>query len=198
MSSHRRRNLCLSVAKSVWQCDTTISTMVKFFMSSLNFARSLKKVQSNPFCVLLALVNLASFGVYLSAVINERPCYWPKYINGSNIDAHFDFKEVGLTDSLPGTLEGTEFKSFAWRRRKAMWWNWWQPTERYNQLMKERHNLVSHIKMGFKKMWASNTGSPSSTTSKFATRWMTTTIIDTPHQSLWKRVSTQKTVRSGC
>ena len=57
------------------------------------------------FCVLLALVKLASFGVYLSAVVKMRR-YWPTYIDGSNIDAHFDFKEVGQT-GLPGTLEGT-------------------------------------------------------------------------------------------
>ena len=29
---------------------------------------------------------------------------------GSNIDAHFDIKEVGQIDGLPGTLEGMEFK----------------------------------------------------------------------------------------
>jgi hypothetical protein len=50
---------------------------------------------------------------YLLAVI-KKCHYWPKYINSSNIDAHFDFKEIGQTDSLPGTLEqGTEFKVFA-------------------------------------------------------------------------------------
>ena len=65
----------------------------------------------SSFCVLLALVKLASLGVYTLAVIKKRR-YWPKYIDGSNIDAHFDFKEVGQTDCLPGTLEGMEFKVF--------------------------------------------------------------------------------------
>ena len=51
--------------------------------------------------------------MYLLAVpVIKKRYYWPKYINGSNIGAHFDFKEVGQTDSLPGTLEGTEFKMF--------------------------------------------------------------------------------------
>ena len=68
-------------------------------------------IMDSGFCVLLALVKLASFGVYSSAVIKKRR-YWPKYIDGSEIDSHFDLKEVGQTDSLPGTLDGTNFKVF--------------------------------------------------------------------------------------
>ena len=65
-------------------------------------------ITDSGFCVLLALVKLASFGVvYLLAVIKKHWYWWPKYINGSDIDAHFDFKEVGQTDSLPGILEDT-------------------------------------------------------------------------------------------
>ena len=63
------------------------------------------------FCVLQALVKLASVGVYSSAVIKKRR-YWLKYIDGGKIDSHFDLKEVGQTDSLPGTLDGTNFKVF--------------------------------------------------------------------------------------
>ena len=66
-------------------------------------------IMDSSFCVLLALVKLASFGVYSSAVIKKHR-YWLKYIDGSNINVHFDFKEVGQTESLPGTLDGTEFK----------------------------------------------------------------------------------------
>jgi Transposase IS4 len=50
-------------------------------------------IMDSGFCVLLALVKLASFSVFLSTVIKKRPYYWPKYINDSDIDAHFDFKE---------------------------------------------------------------------------------------------------------
>jgi hypothetical protein len=68
-------------------------------------------IMDSGFCELQALVKLASFGVYSSAVIKKRR-YWPKYIDGGEIDSHFDFKEVGKTDSLPGTLDGTNFKVF--------------------------------------------------------------------------------------
>ena len=68
-------------------------------------------IMDSGFCVLQALVKLASFGVYSSAVIKKQR-YWPKHIDGSAIDSHFDFKEVGKTDSLPGTLDGTNFKVF--------------------------------------------------------------------------------------
>jgi Transposase IS4 len=70
-------------------------------------------IMDSGFCVLLALVKMASFGLYSSAAIKKRQQYWPKYKNGSDIDTHFNFKEVlGLTDSLPGTLECAEFKVF--------------------------------------------------------------------------------------
>jgi hypothetical protein len=68
-------------------------------------------IMDSGFCVLQALVKLASFGVYSSAVIKKRR-YWPKHINGSEIDLHFDSKEIGQTDSLPGILDGQHFKVF--------------------------------------------------------------------------------------
>ena len=60
------------------------------------------------FCVLQALIKLASVGVYSSAVIKKRR-YRPKYIDGGEINSHFDLKEVGQTNSLTGTLDGTNF-----------------------------------------------------------------------------------------
>jgi hypothetical protein len=68
-------------------------------------------IMDSGFCVLKGLVQLASVGVYASAVIKTRR-YWPKYIDGAAIDSHFDFKEISTTDSLPGTLDGTNFKVF--------------------------------------------------------------------------------------
>jgi hypothetical protein len=59
------------------------------------------------FCVLLALVKLASFVVYLSAPVIKKRRYWSTYI-----EAHFDFKEIEQRGILPSTLEGTEFKVF--------------------------------------------------------------------------------------
>ena len=66
-------------------------------------------IMDSGFCVLQALVKLASVGVYSSAVIKKRQ-YWPTYIDGSAIDSHFDSKEIGQADSLPGTLDGINFK----------------------------------------------------------------------------------------
>ena len=43
---------------------------------------------------------------------DKKRCYWPKFIDGAAIDSHFDLKEIGTTDSLPGTLDGINFKVF--------------------------------------------------------------------------------------
>jgi hypothetical protein len=60
-------------------------------------------IMDSGFCVLQALIKLSSVGVYSSAVIKKR----------RSIDLHFDSrKEAGQTDSLPGTLDGTNFKAF--------------------------------------------------------------------------------------
>jgi hypothetical protein len=68
-------------------------------------------IMDSGFCVLQSLIQLASVGVYGSAVIKKRR-YWPKYINGDAIDSQFESKEIGETDSLPGTLDGINFKVF--------------------------------------------------------------------------------------
>jgi Transposase IS4 len=68
-------------------------------------------IMDSGFCVLKALVKLASVGVYASAVIKKRR-YWPKYIDGAAIDARFEEYVVGSTDSLPGTLDGVSFRIF--------------------------------------------------------------------------------------
>ena len=68
-------------------------------------------IMDSGFCVLLALAKLASYGVYSSAVIKKRR-YWPKYINGDAIDIHFEGKEVGSVDALPGWLEAHRFRIF--------------------------------------------------------------------------------------
>jgi len=69
-------------------------------------------IMDSGFCVLKALIDLSNAGVFSSAVIKKRQ-YWPKYIPGDDIDKHFDGKEVGVVESLPGTLAGKAFKVFA-------------------------------------------------------------------------------------
>ena len=68
-------------------------------------------IMDSGFCVLQALIELLLIGVYSSAVINMRR-YWPKYIDGEGIDQHFQTKEVGQCDSVPGTLSGKSFSIF--------------------------------------------------------------------------------------
>ena len=38
--------------------------------------------------------------------------YWPKYIDGDSIDAHFEGKEVGSIDSLPEEMHDIPFHIF--------------------------------------------------------------------------------------
>ena len=63
------------------------------------------------FCVLQALTELFLVGIYSSAVIKKRR-YWPKCIDGEGINQHFQTKEVGQCDSLPGTLYVKAFSLF--------------------------------------------------------------------------------------
>jgi hypothetical protein len=65
-------------------------------------------IMDSGFCVLFALVKLASFGVYGSAVIKKRR-FWPKYVQGDEMDRCFEGKEIGFVDALPRLLEGRHF-----------------------------------------------------------------------------------------
>jgi Transposase IS4 len=68
-------------------------------------------IMDSGFCVLQALIVLLLGCIYSSAVIKMRR-YWPKYIDGEGIDQHFQTKEVGQCDSLPGTLIDKSFSIF--------------------------------------------------------------------------------------
>ncbi len=67
-------------------------------------------IMDSGFCVLKGLVQLASVGVVYASLVIKKRRYWPMYIDGAAIYSHFDLKEIGTTDSLPGTLDGTNFK----------------------------------------------------------------------------------------
>ena len=60
-------------------------------------------VLDSGFCVLLALIELHKRGVFAAALIKKRQ-YWPKFIDGNAIAAHFEDKEVGDIDSWPGKM----------------------------------------------------------------------------------------------
>ena len=49
-------------------------------------------------------MELKKKGVFVASLIKKQ-CYWLKYINGEAIIQHFQDKEVGATDALPGVLD---------------------------------------------------------------------------------------------
>jgi len=50
--------------------------------------------------------------VFASALIKKRK-YWPKYVDGDAVDAHFESKAVGATDSLKGKMHDIPFHIYA-------------------------------------------------------------------------------------
>ena len=86
-------------------------TTVLLLQLTDSVAHSGRVVTESGFCVLLALIKLASVGVFASAVIKKRR-YWPKYIDAGAIDSHFDANGIDTTDSLPGVMDGTQFRIY--------------------------------------------------------------------------------------
>ena len=62
-------------------------------------------ILDSGFCVLKGIVALLAKGVFASALIKKRK-YWPEYIKGDAIAAHFKKKEVGAFDCWQGELSG--------------------------------------------------------------------------------------------
>ena len=53
-------------------------------------------------------VELQKQGLFAAVLIKKRP-YWPKYIAGDNIMAHFTEKGIGEPDPLQGMLDDVKF-----------------------------------------------------------------------------------------
>ena len=68
-------------------------------------------ILDSGFCVLKGIVELKKVGVYASALIKKRR-YWPKYVDGNAINAHFATKDVGDVDAWPGELDGVSYHLF--------------------------------------------------------------------------------------
>ena len=68
-------------------------------------------VLDSGFCVLQAIVELKKKGVYASALVKKRR-YWPKYVKGDVIKAHFKDVPIGITKRLPGELDGVKLDLF--------------------------------------------------------------------------------------
>ena len=61
-------------------------------------------VLESGFCVLQALVELEKIGLFAVALIKKHR-YWPKYVPGNEIIAHFDNKYVGDVDAIKGSMD---------------------------------------------------------------------------------------------
>ena len=66
-------------------------------------------VLDSGFCVLRAIVELKKRGLFAAAPIIKKCRYWPKYVPGNEIIAHFDNKDVGDIDAIKGTMDGVPF-----------------------------------------------------------------------------------------
>ena len=65
-------------------------------------------VLDSGLCVLQALVELKKKGLFVVALI-KKCRYWPKYVPGDEIIAHFDNKNEGDIDAIKGTMDGVPF-----------------------------------------------------------------------------------------
>jgi Transposase IS4 len=69
-------------------------------------------VLDSGFCVLKGIIELKKRGVYAASLIKKRR-YWPKYTAGEDIKQHFEDKEVGDVNTLPGVMEEVPFHIYA-------------------------------------------------------------------------------------
>ena len=68
-------------------------------------------ILDSGFCVSRAIIELKKRGVFASALIKKRR-YWPKYVDGDEIDKHFENKAISHADSLPGKMHDIPFHIF--------------------------------------------------------------------------------------
>lgn len=65
-------------------------------------------VLDSGFCVLKGVIELKKRGVFAAALIKKRR-YWPKYVPGEEIKAHFMNRGVGDVDCWHGKLDEVQF-----------------------------------------------------------------------------------------
>ena len=65
-------------------------------------------ILNSGFCVLKGIIELRKKGVFASALIKMWQ-YWPKYIKGDDIKAHFENKNMGDAGSWAETLDNIPF-----------------------------------------------------------------------------------------
>jgi hypothetical protein len=83
------------------QLGKTVGLLLRMTRHIWNTGRVV--ILDSGFCVLSGIVELAKRGLHGGALIKKRR-YWPKYILGEIIKAHFAEKQVGEVDCWNGTL----------------------------------------------------------------------------------------------
>ena len=63
------------------------------------------------FCVIIYVIALNKMGVFSAALIKKRR-YWPRYVKGKEIKAHFEDAPVGDSQIFPVKINGLKFDLF--------------------------------------------------------------------------------------
>jgi hypothetical protein len=93
-------------AKEFEHLGKTVSLLLRLTKSIWGSSRLV--ILDSGFCVLEGIVALRQKGVFASALIKKRK-YWPKFIPGDEIVAHFQEAEVGSVGAYKGCLHGVDF-----------------------------------------------------------------------------------------
>ena len=84
----------------------TVGLLLRLSKSIWGSARII--ILDSGFCVLKGIIELRKKGLYASVLIKKRR-FWPKYIRGEEIKAHFESLECGFADAKPGKLDNIPF-----------------------------------------------------------------------------------------
>ena len=89
---------------SWWEDWWAIASTLKIDLRSARIV----VILDSGFCVLKGIIELRKKGLYASVLIKKRR-FWPKYIRGEEIKAHFESLECGFADAWPGKLDNIPF-----------------------------------------------------------------------------------------
>ena len=85
----------------------TTSLCLRLLLPMLNAGKVV--IIDSGFCVLLAIIEMCKHGARASALTKNRR-NWLKHVKGDEIRNHFEDKNPGDCDCLPGELKGVKFK----------------------------------------------------------------------------------------
>ena len=92
--------------KNILDLGKTVGLLLRLTKPLWNTAKLV--ILGSGFCVLKGIVELQKKGVFASALIKKRR-YWPKFIKGDDVKAHFADREVGAVNVWQGQLYDVKF-----------------------------------------------------------------------------------------